>query len=54
MVSTCAPPPGSRRNGRWVYIGKNCTLIETDTSDHAIHNVHADVYLDAVDQLLPQ
>ena len=36
------------------YIGKNCTLIETDTSDHAIHNVHADVYLDAVDQLLPQ
>lgn len=36
------------------YIGDNCTLIETDTSDHVIHSVHQDVYLDAVNQLLPQ
>ena len=36
------------------YIGKNCTLIETDTSDHAIHRVHQDVYLDAVNRMLPR
>ena len=36
------------------YIGKNCTLIETETSDHAIHRVHQDVYLDAVKQMLPR
>lgn len=34
------------------YIGKNCNLIETDTSDHVIHTVHSDVYIDAVNSLL--
>ena len=34
------------------YIGDNCTLIETDTSDHVIHTAHSDVYLDAVNSFL--
>lgn len=34
------------------YIGENCTLIETSTSDHLIHTVHSDVYIDAVNSLL--
>lgn len=33
------------------YIGDNCKLIETDSSDHVIHNVHSDVYIDAVNSL---
>lgn len=35
-------------------IGDNCTLIETGTSDHAIHDVHKELYLDAVNRLLPE
>ncbi len=34
------------------YIGDNCRLVETDTSDHVIHTVHRDVYVDAVNSLL--
>lgn len=34
------------------YIGENCTLLETDTSDHAIHTVHKDFYIDTVNSLL--
>ena len=33
------------------YIGDNCQLIETDSSDHVIHTVHSDLYIDAVDFL---
>lgn len=33
-------------------IGDNCTLIETDTSDHTIHTVHRHTYIDAIDSLL--
>ena len=34
------------------YIGGNCRLVETVDSDHAIHTVHSDVYLEAVNSLL--
>ena len=34
------------------YIGDNCRLVETDTSDHVIHTVHSDVYIEAVNSLL--
>jgi pimeloyl-ACP methyl ester carboxylesterase len=34
------------------YIGKNCTLVETNTSDHLIHSVHKDVFLDVVNKFL--
>lgn len=33
------------------YIGDNCSLVETDTSDHVIHTVHSDVYIEAVNSL---
>ena len=33
------------------YIGDNCRLIETDTSDHVIHTVHMDDYIKAVNSL---
>lgn len=33
-------------------IGDNCKLLETGTSDHAIHNVHKEMYLEAVNSLL--
>ena len=33
-------------------IGNNCSLIETDTSDHVIHTVHSDVFIEAVNSLL--
>lgn len=33
------------------YIGDQCQLIETDTSDHVIHTVHRDVYIAAVNSL---
>ena len=33
-------------------IGDNCRLVETDTSDHTIHTVHSDVYIEAVNSLL--
>lgn len=36
------------------YIGDSCRLIETDDSDHVIHSVHADVYIDAVNSLIDQ
>lgn len=35
------------------YIGENCRLIETDTSDHLIHEVHMNTYIDALNSLLP-
>lgn len=34
------------------YIGDNCRLIETDSSDHVIHTVHSDEYIEAVNSLL--
>lgn len=34
------------------YVGDNCKLIETDSSDHVIHTVHSDVYIEAVNSLL--
>ena len=33
------------------YIGENCRLVETDTSDHVIHTIHSDVYIAAVNSL---
>lgn len=30
------------------YIGENCRLVETDTSDHLIHAVHKDLYIETV------
>lgn len=33
------------------YIGDNCRLLETDTSDHVIHTVHSDFYMEAVNSL---
>lgn len=33
-------------------IGENCSLIETDTSDHSIHDVHKEIYLDVVNSFL--
>lgn len=34
------------------YIGDNCRLVETDSSDHVIHTVHMKEYIDAVNSLL--
>lgn len=34
------------------YIGDNCRLLETDSSDHVIHTVHKDMYIEAVNSLL--
>lgn len=34
------------------YIGDNCELIETSTSDHVIHEVHSEVYMDAINSFL--
>lgn len=36
------------------YIGNNCTLMETDTSDHSIHSVHKEQYIQAVNALLQE
>ena len=36
------------------YIGENCRLMETDDSDHLIHKNHKDVYLQAVNSMLPK
>ena len=36
------------------YIGDNCRLVETDSSDHVIHTVHSDVYIKAVNSLLDE
>lgn len=33
-------------------IGDNCRLVETSTSDHLIHEVHKDLYMDDVNSLL--
>ncbi len=33
------------------YIGANCRLVETSSSDHVIHTVHRDVFIEAVDSL---
>lgn len=33
-------------------IGEKCRLIETDTSDHVIHTVHKELYIEAVNLLL--
>lgn len=35
-------------------IGDGCRLTETGTSDHAIHDRHKEMYLDAVNSLLPE
>ena len=34
------------------YIGDQCTLVEMNTSDHTIHSVHSDVYVDTVNKFL--
>lgn len=34
------------------YIGENCRLIETDTSDHVIHTVHRELYIETVNSFL--
>lgn len=34
------------------YIGDNCCLTETDDSDHVIHTVHSEDYIEAVNSLL--
>ncbi len=34
------------------YIGGNCRLIETPTSDHMIHTVHRQLYIEIVNSLL--
>lgn len=36
------------------YIGENCTLVETDTSDHCIHDVHKDIYIDTINSFLKE
>ena len=33
-------------------MGDNCRLVETENSDHVIHTVHSDVYIDSVNSLL--
>lgn len=35
-------------------IGNHCRLIETEDSDHNIHGVHAQVYLDAINSFLKE
>ena len=34
------------------YISENCTLVETSDSDHMIHTVHMEEYINAVNSLL--
>ena len=34
------------------YIGDQCTIVEMNTSDHTIHSVHSDVYVDTVNKFL--
>ena len=34
------------------YIGENCRLIETPTSDHVIHTVHSALYIETINSLL--
>lgn len=34
------------------YIGDNCKLVETSDSDHVIHTVHSEDYINAVNSLL--
>ena len=36
------------------YIGENCRLVETENSDHNIHGLHEDIYLDAVNSFLEE
>lgn len=43
--------PASRLSVPVSYIGDNCSLLETDTSDHVIHTVHSDFYIQAVNTL---
>ncbi len=33
-------------------IGDNCSLIETPTSDHLIHDVHSDLYIDIINSFI--
>lgn len=33
------------------YVGDNCKLVETPTSDHTIHSVHRDVFIAALNEL---
>ncbi|MBQ2552035.1 MAG: hypothetical protein II563_04195, partial [Treponema sp.] len=37
---------------RAVSLIENCRLIETTTSDHSIHDVHKDIYIEAVNSML--
>lgn len=34
------------------YVGENCRLVETDTSDHVIHTVHSQLYVETVNSFL--
>lgn len=34
------------------YIGDNCTLVDADTSDHVIHTVHSELYINSINSLL--
>ena len=35
-------------------IGSHCQLIETEDSSHNIHGLHTQIYVDAINQLLPE
>lgn len=52
-VYLCAAS-GEQAQRAAALIGDNCRLIETGSSDHAIHNVHRDLYLDAVNSFLSE
>ena len=34
------------------YIGANCTLVETEDSDHVIHTSHSEQYIEAVNRMM--
>lgn len=34
------------------YIGDNCRLVETEDSDHCIHTVHSELYINTVNSML--
>ena len=50
-VLTCAASNEQAKRAA-SYIGENCTIIETSTSDHLIHLVHKDLYIDTVNKFL--
>ena len=51
MVLIFVPHHGNRQNVRYPYIGKNCRLVETGDSDHVIHTVHSNVFIEAMNSL---